>query len=79
MNLNTEIRRYMLENEWAAETSEGVRHAWLKLPRSASTLAEVEAALHELVREGFLECHPLAGGAAIYRRRHGANDGLDKQ
>jgi hypothetical protein len=40
---------------------------------------EVEAARDELVREGFLERHPLVEGAEIYRRRHGAEDGLDGQ
>jgi hypothetical protein len=69
MNLKAEIRRYLLDHEAAAETSEGVMRVWLKLPRSAAQLREVEEALDALIDEGFVERHEIFGGGAIYRRR----------
>ncbi len=67
MNLKAQIRRYLLENEAAAETSEGVMRIWLKLPRGEQQLVDVEEALDSLVDEGVVERHQLPGGTAIYR------------
>lgn len=68
MSLKADIRRYILANEKAAETAEGVTRVWLKQPHCARVLAQVEQALDELVDEGLLERHALPGGASIYRR-----------
>ena len=70
MDLKAEIRRYVLGNESAAETAQGVMSAWLKLSPGEYSLSDVEATLDELVDEGFLERHHLPGGATIFRRSH---------
>jgi len=68
LSLKSDIRRYILENEGSAETTEGVTRVWLKQPHSARILVQVEQALDELVDEGILERHSLPGGTSIYRR-----------
>jgi hypothetical protein len=70
MDLKEEIRRYVLDNEHAAETAGGVMRAWLKLTPGECPVAIVEQTLLELVSDGFLERHALPGGAVIYRRAH---------
>lgn len=67
MNLKSRIRRYLQDNEAAAETSEGVMRIWLRLPRSEQQLLEVEEALQSLVEEGAVERHELPGSTTIYR------------
>jgi hypothetical protein len=68
MTLKSDIRQYILENEAAAETKEGVTRVWLRRSASPEVVSDVESALEELVREQVLERHRLPGGATIYRR-----------
>jgi hypothetical protein len=55
-------------NQFAAETAAGISRVWLDRGGTTRDVAEVEAALDRLVRDGLLERHELLGAAAVYRR-----------
>lgn len=66
--LQRDIMAHFIENELAAETAAGISRVWLDRSDAIRDVAEVEAALDDLVAQGFLERHDLLGTAAVYRR-----------
>jgi hypothetical protein len=72
--LELQIVHYLNEHAAAAETSKGVNSAWLKRSEDAANIAEVDAALEELVAMDLLEKHVLPGGTTVYRRMQRGTD-----
>jgi hypothetical protein len=67
-SLQWQVLGYLRDNVHAAETAAGVNNIWLRRPATAHAIAEVEQALIDLVRRGWMEQHALPGGTALYRK-----------
>ena len=67
-SLQWQVLGYLRDNVHAAETAAGVNNIWLRRPATVQAIAEVEQALIDLVRRGWMEQHALPGGTALYRK-----------
>jgi hypothetical protein len=67
-SLQWQVLSYLRDHVHAAETAEGVNTIWLRRAATTQAIAEVEQALIELVRSGWMEQHALPGGAVLYRK-----------
>jgi hypothetical protein len=66
-DLKQEILRYVQRHPRSAETPEGIARWWLSRQRFDDAIEAVQAALDELVVEGKLERHFVAGTTPVYR------------
>ena len=66
-DLELALERYCTDHPHAADSVEGVRRWWLADP--AIPLADVEAALGELVERGMLDVRRLPDDTAVYFNR----------
>jgi hypothetical protein len=67
-SLQWQILGYLRDKAQAAETAAGVNNIWLRRAPTVHGTAEVEGALIDLVRRGWMEQHALPGGTALYRK-----------
>jgi hypothetical protein len=64
--LIAQIRRYLFAHPSAADNLNGIRSSWLN--GSTVPIATVQAAVDQLIVEGYLNRHKLADGSTLYRR-----------
>ncbi|MBV8901861.1 MAG: hypothetical protein JOY92_17305 [Verrucomicrobia bacterium] len=64
--LADEVLAYLVEHPQAQDTLEGIAEWWLLEQRIRDAVADVEAALSELVTKGFLVARQCADGQTYY-------------
>ena len=64
--LADEVLAYLVEHPQAQDTLEGIAEWWLLEQRIRDALADVEAALSELVAKGFLVARRCGDGRTYY-------------
>lgn len=65
--LANEVLAYLVEHPQAQDTLEGIVEWWLLEQRIREAVADVEAALNELVAKGFLVARQCGDGRTYYR------------
>jgi hypothetical protein len=68
--LKSGILAYLASHPSAADNAVGIQRWWLPVEMANATVAEVEAALAEMVNEGSLKTRRLPDGNVIFTAEH---------